>query len=365
MKAECSGELIKNAVLQAERVTGKNLTLPILGSILILASGKSIKLRATNLSLGIEIEIPAKIEKEGVVAVSGIVFQNIFLTMRINTTVSLESAHGNLIVSTKNNNILVKCHPYEDFPTIPTVSGKITTIPGKKSIEGITSTYYSSAVSDIKPEIASVYIYPENETLVFVATDSFRLAEKKIKAGKLEDFPAILIPFRNIIEIIRIMDGVNDDVRLCFSKNQLSISYDGVYITSRLIDGVFPDYKQIIPKGHSTMAVVLKQDLVSALKVSNIFSDKFNQISLSLIPAKKLFSFSGKNNDVGENTTTTDAALEGEEVEVNLNHKYLLDCLQSIPEDSVSLEFNGVSKPIIIRGVGNHSFTYLVMPMNR
>ena len=365
MKAECSLESIKNAVTQAERVTGKNLTLPVLGSILILASGKSIKLRSTNLSLGVEIEIPAKVEKEGVVAVSGTIFQNIFNSMRASHTVSLEIAHGNLIVSTKNNNILVKCQPYEDFPTIPIVTGTTINIPGKKLIEGIQSIFYSAAISDIKPEIASIYIYPEDEGLVFVATDSFRLGEKKVKVKNVADFPPSLIPFKNITEITRIMDGITDDVRVCFSENQISLSYDGVYITSRLVNGNFPDYKQIIPKGHTTMAVVLKQDLVNALKLSNIFSDKFNQISLSLTPKKKLFSFSGRNNDVGENTTTIDAALEGDEVEVNINHKYLLDCLQSIPEDSISLEFNGTSKPIIVRGVGNHSFTYLVMPMNR
>ncbi len=365
MKAECSGESIKKAVAQAERVVSKNLTLPILSSILILASKKSIKFRSTNLSLGIEIEIPAKVEKEGIVAVSGSVFQNIFTNIHTNSTVSLEVSHDNLLVSTKNNNILVKCQPYDDFPTIPSVTGEITTIPGKKFLEGILSTYYSSAFSDIKPEISSIYIYPENETLVFVATDSFRLAEKRVKVKNTTEFQPILIPFKNISEIIRIMDGYDGDIRICFSKNQLSISYEGIYITSRLIDGVFPDYKQIIPKGRSTMAVVLKQDLVNSLKISNIFSDKFNQISLSLSPTKKLLAFSGKNNDVGENTTTIDAALEGEEVEVNINYKYLLDCMQSIPEDSISLEFNGVSKPIIVRGVGNHSFTYLVMPMNR
>ncbi len=365
MKIECSGNIFKNAVAQAERVTGKNLTLPILGSILIIASGKSVKLRSTNLSLGIEIELPAKVITEGVVATTGSILQNIFSNIHENSTISLELAHENLVVLTKNSHILVKCHPYEDFPTIPTVNGTEIIIPVKKFIEGVSSVYYSCAVSDIKPEIASVYIYPENDMLVFVATDSFRLAEKKVKIKNSDQFLPILVPFKNILEIMRVIDGVTDDMKICFSKNQLSMAYNGTYITSRLVDGIFPDYKQIMPTAHTTEAVVLKQDLVSALKMSNIFSDKFNQISLSLSPSKKILAFSGKNNNIGENTTTIDAALKGEEVEVNINYKYLLDSLQSIPEDSISLEFNGVQKPIILRGIGNHSFTYLVMPMNR
>jgi DNA polymerase-3 subunit beta len=365
MKLECSGGILKNAVTQAERVTGKNLTLPVLGSILIIASEKNLKLRSTNLSLGIEISIPAKISGEGVTAVSGSLLQSVFSNINENNTVSLELSNENLTVSTKNSHILIKCQPYEDFPTIPIVSGAEYMISAKKFIEGVSSVYYSCAVSDIKPEIASVYIYPENDTLVFVATDSFRLGEKKVKIKNSDQFPPILIPFKNIVEIMRIIDGVSEDMTVCFSKNQISLSYNGVYITSRLIDGIFPDYKQIMPKSNTTEAVVLKQDLVNALKISNIFSDKFNQISLSLSPSKKLFSFSGRNNNVGENTTTIDAALKGEEVEVNINYKYLLDSLQSIPEDSISLEFNGVQKPIIVRGIGNNSFTYLVMPMNK
>ncbi len=365
MKTQCSAETIKNAITQAERITGKNLTLPILSSILIIASTKSIKLRATNLSLGIEIEIPAKTEKEGVVAVSGSIIQNIFSNIPNNTTITLEEAHENLIVSTKNSRLLVKCYPYEDFPTIPTVSGKTAEITTKKFIEGISSVYYSAAVSDIKPEIGSVYIYPENDTLVFVATDSFRLAEKKVKIKNSDQFTPILIPFKNVLEIMRVLDGATDELRVCFSKNQLSLSYNGTYITSRLVDGNFPDYKQIVPKEHTTTAVVLKQDVINALKISNIFSDKFNQIALSLSPSKKLFALAGRNSDVGENTTTIDGALSGEEIEVNVNYKYMADSLQSIGEDSISFEFNGTQKPIIMRGVGNHSFMYLVMPMNK
>lgn len=365
MKLECGVEKIKSAIIQVEKVTGKNLTLPILNSILFIASGKTLKLRATNLSLGVEIEIPAKIEKEGIVAVSGSTIAGIFSNIFQNENIQLEDIDGNLLVKTKKSRIKLKGQVYDDFPTIPLVEGKTFEIESKKLIEGIKSVYYSSSPSDIKPEISSVFIYSQEDSLFFVSTDSFRLAEKRVKIKETEEIGGILIPFKNIPEILRIFGEIQDVVKVCFNKNQISFSSDNVYLTSRIIDGIFPDYRQIIPKEFKTEAVVLKQDLLNALKISNIFSDKFNQINLLIKPKEKIFELSSANNDIGENKTFLDAAIKGEEAELGFNYKYFLDCFQSINTDSVSIRLNQASKPMVITGNGDNSFTYLIMPMNR
>ncbi len=365
MKLECKIEDIKNKIFQVERITGKNLTLPILNSILLIVSGKTLKLRSTNLSLGIEIEIPAKIEKEGVVAVSGSVLSGIFSNIFQNENVYLESADGNLLIQTKKSKIKLKGQLHDDFPTIPRVTGMSFEMDSKKLIDGIKSVYYSSSPSDIKPEISSVFIYTNEDNLVFVSTDSFRLAEKKIKMKGLPEIAGILIPFKNISEILRVFGESPSNIKVCFNKNQISFSSDDIYLTSRVIDGVFPDYRQIIPKNSSTNAVVLKQDLINALKLSNIFSDKFNQVNLKISPKEKVFELSSVNNDIGENKTYLDAALTGENIELGFNYKYFLDCFQSIGNDSVSIKFYGAASPITISPVGDNSFTYLIMPMNR
>lgn len=365
MKLECGLEKLKNGISQVERITGKNLTLPILSSVLLIASGKSLKLRATNLSLGIEIEIPAKIEKEGIVAISGSVLGNIFSNLFQNESIFLVEENGNLLIKTKKSQIKLKGQAYDDFPTIPQVTGSMFEVESKKLIEGIKSVYYSSSVSDIKPEISSVYLYGSNDSLVFVSTDSFRLAEKRIKMKGLEEIPGILIPFKNIPEILRVFGEIQGIIKICFSKNQISFSADGVYLTSRIIDGVFPDYRQIIPKEFKTEVVVLKQDLLNALKLSNIFSDKFNQVNLKIQPKEKIFTLSSENNEVGENQTHVDAVIKGESVELGFNYKYFFDCFQSISTDSVSIKLNESSKPLVVSGSSDSSFTYLIMPMNR
>ncbi len=132
-----------------------------------------------------------------------------------------------------------------------------------------------------------------------------------------------------------------------------------------MIDGIYPDYKQIIPNNFTTEIVSIKQELLQSLKVSNIFSDKFNQITIDVNPKNKKFQIYSKNADVGESTITIPAVLSGNPIQANLNYKYFLDCFQSINQDSVSIKCIDGAHPIVIQNVGDHSFTYLIMPMNK
>jgi DNA polymerase-3 subunit beta len=257
--------------------------------------------------------------------------------------------------------------PSEDFPTIPKISeGQTFEMSSEILVKGLKSVWYSASVSSIKPELASVYIYRDGEYITFAATDSFRLAEKKVKAPSSAKVGEILIPFKNIADIVRLLESINGQIKVTTSKNLISFNGEGVYLVSRIIDGVFPDYHQIIPKGFMTEVVVLKQDFINALKISNVFSDKFNQIRLVVDPKKKIFEIQTKNSDIGENKTSVSAALTGERIEANFNYKYVADCFQSIDADSLSLQLGGINKPMIVRPVsGDQTFMYMVMPMNR
>ncbi|MCR4311179.1 MAG: DNA polymerase III subunit beta, partial [Candidatus Taylorbacteria bacterium] len=248
---------------------------------------------------------------------------------------------------------------------IPELSeGKSFEINATDFVRGLKSVWYSSSVSSMKPELSSVYIYQEDGYFVFAATDSFRLAEQKVKMN-VSDFERVLIPYKNVTEIIRVLEGSTGTVLVHMNKNQIAFSFPSTYLTSRTVDGVFPDYRQIIPKEFKTEAVVLKEDLVRSLKVATIFSDTFNQVSVALGPKEKKFELTTKNSNLGENATLLEAALTGEGIAVNFNYRYIADCLQSISTDSITLSFAGPGRPVVIRGVGDRNFTYLVMPMNR
>lgn len=365
MKLECGKEKIKELIIAADRITSKNTTLPILNSILLILDNNILKIRSTNLDIGVEFKIPVKMYESGVVVVPGIILNNTLSNLINSKNIIMEVVDKNLKLSTEYNTIIIKTEPVEDFPTLPKIqNGESFNIPTQKIIDGLKSVWYSASNSDIKPEISSVFIYQENDSIIFVSTDSFRLAEKKIIQKGLKEFTGIIIPYKNINEIIKVFDGLGKNIDIIFNKNQISFTYEGIYLTSRIIDGIFPDYKQIIPKEYKTEVIVLKQDFIDSLKLINVFSDKFKKVNIKIDVKSKVFNLSSKN-DSGENNTKINATISGNDTDLCFNYKYIMDCFQSIGSDSVTLQFSGDNKPMIIKSVGDNSFTYLVMPINK
>jgi DNA polymerase-3 subunit beta len=164
---------------------------------------------------------------------------------------------------------------------------------------------------------------------------------------------------------MRILESASGDIEVYYNDNQLSTHVDSLYYTSRIIDGSFPNYQQIVPKSFSTEAVVLREDLSSALKSLSIFADKFSQIVLTIAPDKKSILLTSRNPDVGEQTSTIRATISGEELTMSFNSRYLADSLQAISGESVRIHANGMGKPILIKDAADESFFYLAMPMNR
>lgn len=365
MKLQCSTEKLKQAVQTADRMTGKNLSLPSLQALLLISSGKSLKIRSTNLSLGVEIEIPATIEKEGVVLVKGDILTSVCSNLSGEQNVTLSLENENLTVSTEKTKTVIKCLPHEEFPTLPLVEGESFEIKSSVLQEGIRSVYFCAAITEIKPEIASIFIYTDQDSLVFVATDSFRLAEKRIKQKNLPEISKILIPYKNIADLLRVLDLFSDNVRISFNKNQLSLSGGGIYFTTRLIDGAFPDYRVIIPKEEKTKVVLMKQELLTTLRLSTVFVDKFFQVILSILPEEKKICIDSKNNDVGSSKSSIDAVIQGNTIEVSCNLRYFLDVFQSLTGDSLHISFTDPGRPILIKSVNDTSFIYLLMPTNR
>jgi len=367
MKVECLKEGLVESIGVAQKAAGKNLSLEVLGCILIEAKNNSLTIHATNLDLGIEIKVPAKVVKNGTVAVPGNILLSVMNTMYGSNNLVLEVVNDNLSVSTPQSKTLIKAYSHEDFPTIPLLKGgESFTIQTEDFKKGLESVWFSASTTTIKPELASVYIYTEDKKIYFVATDSFRLSESVIFSKKTPSFEPILIPIHNVAELIKVFEFIGPtEVKVVVSENQISFTSDTVYITSRLISGTYPDYRQIIPKEFTSEVIVLRQDISTIFKKIQIFSDKFNQVGLHVSVKKREFVLTASNSDVGETTETLQAAITGEDLDINFNHRYITDVLQIIPSDSISLSFSGLSKPMVIKGISNTSFLYLVMPMNR
>lgn len=366
MKIECIKEQLGEVLGRAEKISGKNVSLPVLTGLYLDARQNNLTVKATNLDIGISIKIPVKVVEPGVTVVPAHVISSFVSSLSKEKNITLSTKDQVLEIKTPSTKTSIKTLPSDEFPIIPEIDDdKAFSMPVRDLIAGIRAVIYAAATGSIKPELSSISITYEGESLVFAATDSFRLAEKKVKVKKIPNFKQILIPQKNAAEIARIFDKSDEDVSISIEENQIAIRSNNIYLTSRVVDGNFPDYKQIIPKEMVSKAVVLKQDMVNSLKTSLIFSDAFNQLVLRVSPKSKLFEIESKNSTVGENVNKIDAVLEGEDININVNHRYFIDCFQSIASDSISVRFSGQAKPIIIEGSGDTSFLYLVMPMNQ
>lgn len=366
MKIESTLEKLSLAISRIQKVSTKNLSLPILENILLVAEDNSLIIRSTNLHVGTEIKLPVKVEVGGSVAVKLSLFVDIINSLKNEHTIVLELKDKTLYIKTEKSEMEINTYESADFPTLPQIEeGLEFVIPIDKFINGVSSVVYAASLSDIKPEISSVYIYKKDNELVFVSTDSFRLAEKKVIITGVDDFPGVIVPIKNIQECIKVFNGVDGDVVFVVGKNQISIQNNSIYFTSRIVDGNYPNYTQIIPTEEKTSVIVLKNELISSLRLVNVFSDNFNQILLKTKNKENIINISSRNTDVGENSTDVDAVTTGENIDMYLNHRYLTDSFSSLVGDSINFSFTEKNKPFIVRSVGDSSFLYLIMPMNR
>ncbi len=346
------------------RVSTKHITLPVLQCVLISASGNSLSLHATNLEIGIESTLAASVKEEGSIAVPASTLTQTVQCMSVKD-VTLRTEEGSLVIEGTGSETYIKTIPHDEFPHIPKIDGTGQKVQRELFSLGIKTASFAASVSSIKPELGSVYILQKKEhSLTFVATDSFRLMEKTVpqKGFVLQD--PVLIPQKNAIELSRVCDMRSSDPEFKVNENQCALQFeDGVYITSRLTSGSFPDYEQIIPKEYSTHATLLKNDLASAFKKTNIFLNKFQQVGLYI--TDKSLTVSANSGDVGTTTESIKAQSTGDELQLNFNQRYLSEPLQHIVDDSILMHFAGIGRPLVIEGLNDKSLRYLVMPMNK
>lgn len=358
-------EKIQDLLGKVEKATGKNINFPILECIHLKAIKNRLVIKATNLEIGIEAYISAKTEKEGEVLIPAQTLVSYINQIQKNDDITLEENNGNLIISTNNHKATIKGVENKDFPEIPSdKEGEKVEINAEDFSKGIQSVISSAAVSSIKPELSSIYITSIGGFLGFVATDSFRLSEKQTKT-KVSFEKGFLIPFKNASEISKILLDLKEEIEVVFDQVQVSIKTNNFRLVSRVFEGNFPNYNQIIPKNFSTVAMVLKQEIQNAVKISGIFADSFNQINIKINPKAGTFIVESKNNEKGEQVYKINCSSSGEEVELTFNSRYVTDCLQSINSDSVAFSFAGVGKPLVVRGANDNTFLSLIMPMNR
>lgn len=366
MKIQLLKKQLLDAIIVAEKITGKKESLPVLSCIL-LDVDKDLMVRATNLESGIEVRILCDVQEPGVVAVSPSVVSQTLRSIS-GDRVTIYTEESNLYIESKGSKTLIKAIPHNEFPVLSRSQGQNIGVEvlRERFMKGVQSVSYAASPSMIRPELGSVYISLKSSLMVCVATDSFRLAEKNIPGVAGKDMGDLLIPLKHISELLFILEKVQSEkIQILIEDFQLTILGDFIRYVSRVVDANFPDYKTIIPKAATTEVTLLKADFSDVLKKGRVFSGNDQHIGLHVYPSKKIFSATARSQDVGEMSDILDAAVSGEDLDINFHIGYVADCLGAIVSDSITLLFAGPGRPLIMRGVGDASFMYLVMPLNR
>jgi DNA polymerase-3 subunit beta len=365
MEITCGKKELQKAASLSEKIAGNNPTLPVLNAVLLSAKKNLLSFSSTNLETGLEILIPARVKKEGKIAVPAKLFSSFVNSLVGDENIEIKGLNNGLILTTNNSSTNIKGYPVDDFPILPKTNEKKHFIVSVNDfILGLKSVYYSASLSEIKPEINSIFVFASKKTpLTFAATDSFRLSEKIIHYN-FSNSPSFLIPHRSVVEILRIFEDRVDDLNIKIDDNNLVLETSNIRFTTRLIDGNFPDYKQLIPTKFTNTVVLDKKQFNNALKTTTMFCGKLNEVKIKIYKNENFIETQSNNPELGEHTVNIPCKkIDGEDLTVVFNHRYLVDCLPSLNSEQIILKFSGEGKPLTITGLDDTSFCYLIMPM--
>ena len=371
MKVEILKENFKNGLSIVEKIVGKNLSLPILDNVLISTEDNYLNLSSTDLETAIKIWILTKIIKKGSVVVPA-KFLSSLISLLPNEKITLEERKQGLYVECKNFKNQVQGFNPEEFPLIPEFKdAEFLEVDNKKLCQGLSQIVDIASPSQSRPEISGIYFVFSKNIIKIVATDSFRLAEKTIvlESPVSRDISFIL-PQKPAKEIINILDGKEENTKIYFSPNQTLFEspmkdapHPQVQIVSRLIEGEYPNYEEIIPTKFKTHVVIKRDEFLSQIKAASLFSGKINEVKIRIDVDSKEVQISAKDPDIGESQSSIAAKIEGEVIEASFNHKFLIDGLLNIKSSEVIFDLSKEEGPCVLKPVGDASYIYVVMPI--
>ncbi len=371
MKVEILKENLKNGLGVIEKIVGKNLSLPILDNVLINTEESFLNLISTNLETAIRLWILTKIVKKGTAMVPA-KFLFSFISFLPNEKITIESEGQNLHVECKNIKTQIQGFNPEDFPIIPEFksTGRLE-IDNKMFFQSLSQVVDIALPSQSRPEISGIYFSFSKNNIKIVATDSFRLAEKNIAVqNPLEKDHSFILPQKAAKEILNIFQEREGVLNILFNEGQVlfelpmkEVAHPQIQVTSRLIEGEYPNYQDIIPTKFKTQIVIQKEEFLNKIKTTSLFSGKVNEVKISVDAEKKEVEIFAKNADIGENKSVVPAKIEGDSIQVSFNYKFLVDGLLNIKSSEVIFNISKEEGPCILRPVGDISYLYVVMPI--
>lgn len=365
MKLSCTKENLQAGLAAAGRIASKNLTLPILGNILLRAEKGVLHLSATNLEVGVKSRVRAKVSDDGALTVQARLLTD-YINLLEHEKIDLETEGATLRVVSGSSQTTIRGIPADDFPIIPTIQREHGIRASSPTLRDALSQVLFAAAQDVaRPEISGTYVAASDDRLTLAATDSYRLAERTLKIEDGSAGRAMIVPTRALHELVRILPG-EGTTEAYFSESQALFVADSIELTTRLIEGQYPDYKQIIPKASATQATVDVEQFSNAIKTASLFCKPgINDVTLEFIPDKKTIICTAANTELGEHRGEFSAPVQGSRSTVVFNYRYLLEGFSNLKSASATIGVSDNVSPGVLRPENSKDYLYIIMPIRQ
>lgn len=362
MKLQVTQENLNKALGNVARVaiSSKN-PLPILNNVLIRTVDNRLTISATNLEIAITERIGAKVSSEGALTVPARLFQE-YISSLPNGNIDLQVKDNKLFISTDGYKSTINGIVADDFPVIPSIENKNGwSVSSKELKKGLQQVIFAASSDDSRPVLTGTYLHTHDGQLYIVATDSFRLAEKKLVSHKGD--VSLLIPSSALHDLLRIVGDRDTDVVVCADGQQALFIVGESELITRLIDGNYPDYRKLIPNSFQISAEVDKSEFINATKVAGLFArESAGSIVLKFSEENSSMNISSVASQLGENSSTVATKVNGSG-DISLNSRYLLDALNAFSGQSITFSCNGKTDPCVLTSSEDSDYVHVVMPL--
>jgi DNA polymerase-3 subunit beta len=350
------------------RAVSNRSTLPVLANVLLRTEDGGLRLTTTNLEIGLIYWVPGKIEQDGATTVPARLLADLVSSLPGGAKIELETgANETLHVSAGPFQSHVKGIDADEFPAIQTAGERPTTRIAQKVLrQALEETIFAAATDEARPILTGVLARFEGERLTLAAADNYRIAVKSL--ATLDPVPesSVVVPARALAELVRVLADTDDpvDVVLAQARNQILFHVEGIDLVSRLIDGQFPNYQQVLPTSHATRAVLERDELLRAVRpAALIASSSANIVKLAIGANGSAGVTVTANADVGDYSGDVEAEVDGDGTTIAFNARYLADVLTNVDAAQFALELNGPLSPGVFKPVGDDDYVHVVMPV--
>lgn len=367
MEIEVAQEKLARALNVVSRVAvGAKSTLPILSNVMIKVDGGKVSLTTTNLDMAVVDYVPVINAKDGVITVPARLLAEFVQNLPRGEKIMISTDGVKVKTTAGKYSSTINGVAADDFPELPEINEEKAVIY-KMGVDefkaGLSQVIIAASGDTTRPSLTGVYFNTADESLFIAATDGYRLAERKF-IDKVKSDVAAIVPTSSLQEVLRSIPEEADEIEILFDDNQVRFRAAEIEVTSKLIDGTFPDYRQLIPKDNEVKVEVDRNELNRVVKIAALFARESNRaITCETDAEKKIFAVSSISNEVGENKSEIETEVD-KTGKVKLDSRFLIDALNALSEEKVKIEFALSSAPVLVTNANNKDYRHIIMPLN-